>query len=197
MSTAEGKSSSSTGVFVLRRENRLDQSASVICTANSAIYISFFPTLSATPVLLPITLTTPRAVFVCANSLVVSDKVVHSRTRYNLRHFESLVSARVLAHKLGVEVGPDEKITLREFLDRWLGVEKGDDISFEEFKNGLKNVEKKINVLKLVDSDGSDGTQVGVTMDEMIALSGMSPEAFQKVFLSWAKSASPSRILSS
>ena len=52
----------------------MDQSASVISTPDSALYISFFPALSAEPITLPIT--SPRSVFVCANSLVVSDKAV-------------------------------------------------------------------------------------------------------------------------
>lgn len=54
----------------------MDQAASVTSLPTSALYISFFPYFSSEPVLLPITRTTPKAVFVCANSLVVSDKVV-------------------------------------------------------------------------------------------------------------------------
>lgn len=162
----------------------MDQSSSVISTAEAALYITFYPHLAAEPIPLPIT--SPRSVFVCANSLVVSDKVVHSRTRYNLRAFESLVAARVLAHQLGVKIGPKEKLTLREFLDRWLGVPEGTEISTDELKKGLERVAEKLDVLKLVDSDGSDGTQVGITMEEMIKLSGMTSEDFNEVYLSWA-----------
>ena len=55
---------------------RMDQAASVICTPHSAIYVTFYPALAAEPIPLPTPRTTPKAVFVCANSLVVSDKVV-------------------------------------------------------------------------------------------------------------------------
>ena len=87
----------------------MDQAASVISTPSSALYITFFPFLNAEPILLPVLRTTPRAVFVCANSLVVSDKAVGestylctihlsltqamplgAKTRYNLRVVETL-----------------------------------------------------------------------------------------------------------
>ena len=54
----------------------LDQAASVICTPHSAIFVNFYPKLSAEPIPLPTSRTIPRGVFVCANSLVVSDKAV-------------------------------------------------------------------------------------------------------------------------
>lgn len=163
----------------------MDQSASVISTPDSALYISFFPTLSAESILLPIT--SPRSVFVCANSLVVSDKVVHSKTRYNLRVFETLVAARVLANKLGVEIGDEEKLTLREFLDRWLGVQKGQEIGIEELTQGIKNIQQHLNVLKLVEGDETR-RETGVTLDEMIQLAGMDAGSFDKVYLEWANS---------
>lgn len=164
----------------------MDQSSSVISDADSALYITFYPELHAEPIPLPIT--SPRTVFVCSNSLVVSDKVVHSRTRYNLRAFESLVAARVLAHKLGVPIGATEKLTLREFLDRWLGVKKGDVLGVDELKKGLDNIATKLDLLKLVESDGSDGTEVGVTLEEMIELSGLPADEFRKLYLDWANS---------
>ncbi|PAV16304.1 galactokinase gal [Pyrrhoderma noxium] len=162
----------------------MDQSSSIISDADSALFISFYPKLAAEPIPLP--RTSPRSVFVCANSLVVSDKVVHSKTRYNLRSFESFVAARVLAKQFGVRVGEREKITLREFLDRWLGVKEGEELSPTDLLEALKNIEGKLDGLKLVDSDGSDGTQVGVTLDEMINLTGMDPKDFQDIYLSWA-----------
>ncbi|KAI5119637.1 hypothetical protein M0805_008999 [Coniferiporia weirii] len=161
----------------------MDQSASVISSADSAVFISFFPGLSAEPIPLPIT--SPRTVFVCANSLVVSDKVVHSRTRYNLRMLESLIAARVLSHKLGVPIGKTEKPTLREFLDRWLGVQKGTELDVESLKKGLGDIGKRLEVLELVESDGSDGTEVGLTLEELIGLSGLSTEEFTETYLSW------------
>lgn len=162
---------------------RLDQSASVICNADNAIFISFFPKLEAE--LVPLPITSPRSVFVCANSLVVSDKVVHSRTRYNLRVVETLVSARILARSLGVEVGKTEKVTLREVLDRSLGYKNAEEVSLDVLLKGLEDIVQKLHVLKLVDSDGSDGTEIGVTMDQMIEMSGLNEEEFKELFLSW------------
>lgn len=159
----------------------------MISTPDSALYIYFFPTLSVEPIPLPIT--SPRSVFVCANSLVVSDKVVHSKTRYNLRAFETLVAARVLANKLGVEIGKEEKLTLREFLDRWLGVQKGQELGINELMAGIKSIEQHLNVLKLVEGDETVG-ETGVTLDEMIRLSGMDAATFDKVYLEWANSTS-------
>ncbi|EJD07056.1 galactokinase gal [Fomitiporia mediterranea MF3/22] len=161
----------------------MDQSASVISSAEAALYISFHPKLSAEPIPLPIT--SPRSVFVCANSLVVSDKVVHSRTRYNLRAFESLVAARVLAHQLNIPIGKTEKLTLREFLDRWMGMKEGEEVGLEKLMKGLEKIEEKLGVLKLVESDGSDGTEVGVKLHEMVKLSGLSGDEFHDVYLSW------------
>lgn len=123
--------------------------------------------------------------FVCANSLVVSDKVVHSRTRYNLRVVETLVSARILARSLGVEVGKSEKVTLREVLDRSLGYKNAEEVSPDVLLKGLEDIVQKLHVLKLVDSDGSDGTEIGVTMDQMIEMSGLNEEDFKELFLSW------------
>ncbi|KAG6370757.1 hypothetical protein JVT61DRAFT_10959 [Boletus reticuloceps] len=108
-----------------KRVGAMDQAASVISLAGSALYVSFFPKLSAETIPLP----GPRpeypscqsATLVCANSLVVSDKAVHAKYQYNLRVVESLGAARVLAVRLGVNVDPRERITLREVMARHMG----------------------------------------------------------------------------
>ncbi|TDL25723.1 galactokinase gal [Rickenella mellea] len=161
----------------------MDQSASVISAAGAALYVSFFPLLSAEPIPLPIT--APRSVFVCANSLVVSDKVVHAKTRYNLRVVETLAAARVLGRRLGVKMANDEKITMREVLDRWLGVKPGEELEVAALKSGLERISKEIDGLKLVESDGSDGTETGLTLEELIELSGLSASDFKQIYLSW------------
>ena len=71
----------------------MDQAASVVSTPGSALYISFHPTLSVQPIELPTERVDPPAVFVIANSLVVSDKAVSAKTQYNLRAVEALVGA--------------------------------------------------------------------------------------------------------
>lgn len=169
----------------------MDQAASVISTANSALYVSFFPRLCALPISLPgsstptdITELPPlRATFVCANSLVVSDKVVHARTRYNLRVVETLVAARVLARCLNIPVGEHEKVTLREVLGRAVGedVEKGEDMDLRQLTEGLERMAREVEILK----PNSVQDEEGVTLEEMIELSGLSKPVFEEVYLSW------------
>jgi galactokinase len=175
----------------------MDQAASVISTTNSALYVSFFPRLSAEPIPLPgasITSTStvsttasppPRAVFVCANSLVVSDKLVHARTRYNLRVVETLVAARVLARKLNISVGDREKVTLREVLGRAVGEDAGggEDMDLGVLTEALERMAREVEVLKPQSKSG-DGEE-GVTLEEMIEWSGLSEEVFKEVYLSW------------
>jgi len=175
--------------------NRMDQAASVISTTNSALYVSFFPRLSAQPIPLPgastistststSTLNQTRAVFVCANSLVVSDKLVHARTRYNLRVVETLVAARVLARRLNISVGDKEKVTLREVLGRVMGenVENGEDMDLDVLKQGLERMGAEVELLK---PKLRDHGEEGVTLEEMIEWSGLSEDLFREVYLSW------------
>ncbi|KLO11436.1 galactokinase gal [Schizopora paradoxa] len=161
----------------------MDQSSSVISHADAALYITFFPSLDAEPIPLPIT--APRSVFVCANSLVVSDKVVHARTRYNLRFFEISVAARVLAHQLGVSVGAKERVSMREVVGRWAGENVAEkELEPHLLKKALEELGGKIDGIKLVESDGEDGAEVGVTLEEMIRLSGMTEDDFRDVYMS-------------
>lgn len=173
----------------------MDQAASVISTANSALYVSFFPHLSAQPIPLPGASTTstsispasspqPRAVFVCANSLVVSDKLVHARTRYNLRVVETLVAARVLARRLNIPVGEKEKVTLREVLGRVMSEDAG---SGEDMDLGIlmQGLERMISEVELLKPNQRDDGEEGVTLEEMIEWSGLSEDVFREVYLSW------------
>ncbi len=121
----------------------MDQSSSVISHTDAALYITFFPALHAEPIPLP--LTAPRSVFVCANSLVVSDKVVHARTRYNLRFFEIGVAARVLARQLGVKAGPKEWVSMREVVGRWAGEKDGDgELEPGQLRKALEELEGEL-----------------------------------------------------
>lgn len=84
-----------------------------------------------------------------------------------------------------MEVGKSEKVTLREVLDRSLGYKNAEEVSPGVLLKGLEDIVQKLHVLKLVDSDGSDGTEIGVTMDQMIEMSGLNEEDFKELFLSW------------
>lgn len=147
-----------------------------MCDASSALYISFFPTLSATPVALP-----HGAVFVCANSLVVSDKAASAKFQYNLRVVETLAAARALALRLGVKVGPKEAITLREVLGRHVGEKEGEEISVEKLEEALVKLSQEVEGLRPTTS--ADG-QLGVKLDEMIALTGLDTATFDELYFS-------------
>ncbi|KAI9061167.1 ribosomal protein S5 domain 2-like protein, partial [Trametes sanguinea] len=142
----------------------LDQAASVICTPHSAIFVDFFPRLSAEPIPLPTPRTIPRAVFVCANSLVVSDKVVSAKIHYNLRVVETLVAARVLALRLGQSLGPSDRPRLREVFSRWLGSPELES-SPEKVKEGLERFLPEIEKLRPAPEGRKEG-ELGVTMQE-------------------------------
>lgn len=162
---------------------RMDQAASVISTVQSALYITFHPRLFAEPIPLPVT--TPRSVFVCANSLVVADKVVSSKSRYNLRVVETLVAARILARRLGVSVGKTERITLKQVVHRLLGVPEMEEIDSAQLKSGLETVLPAVVGLK--QSDAASDEDSGLTLEEMIELSGLNTKDFHDLYLSWVE----------
>ncbi|KAJ3735757.1 GHMP kinase [Lentinula guzmanii] len=159
----------------------MDQAASVISVPSSALYISFFPELSASAVPLP-----SGAVFIIANSLVVSDKAVTAKRNYNLRVVETLAAARILARRLELKVEKTEKVTLREVVGRLAGeVEEAGEMPVEWLLETLKRMEREIECLK--PSKSSEEGQMGVTMEEMIEMSGLTAEEFHDVYLSWVE----------
>jgi galactokinase len=158
----------------------MDQAASVMSDPSSALYITFYPTLTASAVPLPV-----HAVFVCANSLVVSDKALSAKRGYNLRVVETLVSARILANSLGFNIGDNDRITLREVAGKLAGEINGEDIGAEVLEKTLVALENKLEVLK--PSKAVDA-KLGLTMTEMIEKSGLSRDVFHEVYLSWVES---------
>ena len=158
----------------------MDQAASVMSNAQSALYITFHPRLSAEPIPLPIT--SPRSVYVCANSLVVADKVVSSKYRYNLRVVETLVAARILARRLRISVGKTEKVTLKQVVDRFLGIPDGQVVDPTTLKRGLEHIIVEADGLKQGDDTDDD---TGLTLEEMVELSGLTQKEFYKLYLSW------------
>ena len=154
----------------------MDQAASVMSNPSSALYITFYPVLTASAVPLPV-----RAVFVCANSLVVADKALTAKHGYNLRVVETLVAARILANSIGFQIGEKDRITLREVAGKLAG-EK--DIEPEELEKNLVALENKLDVLK--PNKSVDG-ELGLTMTEMIEKSGLPRDVFHDVYLSWVE----------
>lgn len=160
------------------KNRSMDQAASVISTPSSALYVTFYPHLAASPAVLP------RGTLVLANSCVTSEKAMHARTRYNLRVIEALAAARVLARHLDVNVGPRERITLREVVGRFGGEPAA---GWPEESNQLRTVlERTINhIWKLRPTSAESDGQEGVTLETMIEWSGLSEEDFNDVYLSW------------
>ena len=165
----------------------MDQAASVISLAGTALYVSFFPKLNAETIPLPGPRpehpSLPSATLVCANSLVVSDKAVHAKYQYNLRVVESLGAARVLAVRLGVNVGQRERITLREVMARFMG--EPHDQTEESVDKVREGLEKMVQAVECLRPEGAqDGDQLGVTLETLIEWSGMSESLFKDVYLS-------------
>ena len=160
--------------------HRMDQAASVMSHPSSALYVTFFPSLAASPTPLP-----RQAVFVVANSLKVADKVLSAKHGYNLRVVETLVAARVLANSLRVPVAEKEKITLREVIDRY---RDGDDYSDDEEVDRVLGYLLESDQLDALKSKVVRSDNFGVTMDEMVEMSGMPRDTFHEVYLSWVDS---------
>ncbi|CAK5268211.1 unnamed protein product [Mycena citricolor] len=161
----------------------MDQAASVMSVPSSVLYITFYPSLTASPTPLP-----AGAVLVCAHSLKVSDKALTAKSGYNLRVVETLVGARALARTLGIDIGPKEKITFREVAGRLVQETDvssgGKGMSIEALMDVLRRLNATVDSLK---PEGSTDPEFGATKEEMIALSGLSAEEFEQVYLSWVE----------
>ena len=157
----------------------MDQAASAIPPSHptSALYISFHPKLHAEPIALP-----EGAVLVIAHSMHTAEKHLTSKTNYNLRVVETLAAARVLARRLGVEIRKEERVTLREVLDRWL---KFTDPTPDQLKDGLERILAHVNDLKLQDGPSVQGDEdPGHTLEEMIEVSGLDAPEFNELYMS-------------
>ncbi|KAJ7157613.1 Galactokinase [Mycena crocata] len=161
----------------------MDQAASVMSVSSSVLYITFYPSLTATPTPLP-----GGAVLVCAHTLKVADKALSAKQGYNLRVVETLVGARALARTLGVTVGAREKITFREVIGKLTAETdvgpSGVGMDVDALMAVLAKMEAAVEKLKPA---GSTHAEFGATMEEMIELSGLSAEEFHEVYMSWVE----------
>lgn len=138
--------------------------------------------------------------------LIVHGGNIGAKTRYNLRVVETLVAARILARVLNLSpllFAQNEKFTLREVFAAFLssGEVKGQaepSLNPEEIKVGLQKLLGEVERLRpqnLVRWDEGvqevqeevQGEQMGLTHEEMVQFSGLSPEEFQEVYLSWVE----------
>ena len=80
----------------------MDQAASVMSIPDSALYVTSYPHLAASPAALPL------GTLIRANSYITSEKVVYAFTRYNLHD----TAARILSRHPGIDVRPRDRIQL-------------------------------------------------------------------------------------
>ncbi|KAL1411058.1 galactokinase [Vanrija albida] len=179
----DGKSKGDVVEMAIASEHRLglrtggmDQSASALCLKNSLLHLAFHPNLDPTPLPLP-----EGLAVVITNSLAPHSLADSAPERYNLRVVEVLVASRLLLHAWGIDdkrikaSGEDGRIWLKEALDLW---QKKEGVSDHEL------FEKALAALP--DVLGKNGRDIeGWTKDEMIAASGMSPEAFTETYLNF------------
>lgn len=158
----------------------------MLSSSASALYITFYPKLHASPVPLP--QTTPPVAYVIANTLKTANKLETSKIHYNLRVVETLVAARVLAKGLGLKTGSKEKIRLREVLGRWMNedVSKSEEEQTAALKAALERVLPEVDRIL-----GSGNGASGLTYNEMVQATGMSEPEFRDVYLSWVEGACP------
>jgi len=89
-----------------------------------------------------------------------------------------------------LNVGDKEKITLREVVEQFARKEQGgsSELSTEKLQEALEEVSKKIDVLKPRghrDAGEADGIQLGLTMEEMVEMTGLPQHTFHETHLSW------------
>lgn len=155
----------------------MDQSASVFALRDSALLVSFKPSLTATSVSFP--KTQPEFVFVVAQSFIVADKYVTGPIHYNLRVVECTLAALVLAkvfrlkRPLNADAAP-LGVSLRGFHDAYYeeknGVEDNTKVSEGDFE---KQLEQLIGLTKdyLHQEDGYTREDIsailGISVDEL------------------------------
>lgn len=99
----------------------MDQSAILLSVPGSASLISFIPSISRQPVILP-----SKAVFIIANSCENQDKAISAATKFNQRVTEVTIAAHALAKHFNVGPYQDQqsnksiKITFQQILE-WTG----------------------------------------------------------------------------
>ena len=95
----------------------------------------------------------------------------------------------MLANKLGITLSPTERPTFRVILSRWLGSPES-ELDADGLKAGIERFLPEVEKLR-PPREGRPAGEEGVTLEEMIELSGLDKEQFHKVYLSWVEGASP------
>ena len=78
-----------------------------------------------------------------------------------------------------------ERPTFRTILSRWLNVDEA-TLDADNLKAGIERFLPEVENLR-PPREGREAGEEGVTMQEMIEWSGLSPEQFNQVYLSWVE----------
>lgn len=157
----------------------MDQSASVFSLRGSALFVSFKPSLTATPISFPET--DSELTFVIAQSFVAADKHVTAPICYNLRVVECTMAAHFLAkvfnlkRSLPTDASP-LGTSLRGFHDTFFeekeGITDNSNTSVQEFQTQL---EKLVQLTQdyLIQEEGYTRSDIcgilGISEDELDA----------------------------
>ncbi|OCF32013.1 galactokinase [Kwoniella heveanensis BCC8398] len=156
----------------------MDQAASILSKPNSLLHLSFYPSLHASSLPLPSSLS-----LVITNSLAPHALADSAPERYNLRVVENLCATRILLHALKIDLGvsPTQqsgstgRLWLREALEHW-----GETKHMEESAVYEELLSRIPQIL------GKDGRGVtGWTAEQMVEESGMLLEEFRSTFLTF------------
>lgn len=149
----------------------MDQSASIFSLRDSALFVSFIPSLTARPVYFP--QTSPELSFVIAQSFVAADKHVTGPVCYNLRVVECSLAAAYLHAVLNKTSSPLPKdsgplgVSLRGFHNVY-------------FKDSSKSFEEQLS--ELIKLTKETLPQEGYTREEIASVLDTSVPALQERF---------------
>lgn len=178
----------------------MDQAASIYGVVDHALFVTFKPTLTATPFSfsskVPADSKEEPFSFVIANSLVVSNKHETAPTNYNLRVVEvtlaALLLAKHLANKAGKTVADPADLlpadgnlqagTLRNVLELVYPDQTFGTDADKDFVNSIKQL-KTLETLAETVLGESEDTPEGHTTETVAKLLGISPEELVKRYM--------------
>jgi len=168
----------------------MDQAASVFGEMGKAIFVSFSPTLHTEPIQMP---KWDEYLFLITNTLIESDKKANAPTQYNLRVVELRMAAYLLCRGLGMQISSLTQFPspLRAIADAYWAANPNeleaimgvyDDVrkAYDDAGKEVAQLQAMLNIVeKLL-------PRRGLTREELEQLTGLSPEAFHREFLSQA-----------
>jgi len=159
----------------------MDQSASVFGQTGSALYVSFKPSLKATPVTFP---DTEDITFLVAQSFVAADKHTSGPVCYNLRVVECSLAAVFLAKIFRLKELPKDTaplgVSLRGFQDAYFeqheGVEDNSKTPIDQLRVQLEKMSQLV--------EDYLHQEEGYTREQISGLLGISVDELNKRFTS-------------